>query len=333
MTKPEFRQASSQNLHALHQDVAKGLRKIAAHPVIREKFSADPFIKQFFTETVARYIIGKSMSEAADKFDVLSVKGYLAGVEFVGEEISDGGQVEQVVEENIRFLLHARGRPFSDGLQLGFDLSSVGMLISRELAMTNTARIAKVAAEQGATIMISMERSTQTDTILDAFHQLAPSHGNLGLTIQAYMHRTEVDLPKLIKTRRKIRLVKGVYDEHSSLTLPRGKELDVRYVECIEKLAEAGSRFAVATHDPAIIDMLNARGLLDAAEELEGLHGCNPSLFHTLNNEGHRCRITGVYGEEWLLHFLHRLAEHPPNALQALADFYNPDRVVFGADY
>lgn len=333
MTKAEFRGAQPEHMELRDQDVGKGLRKIAAHPVVREKFSADPFIKALFDAPVSRYILGRTQGEASDKFDALSEKGYLSGVEYVGEEIEDARQVEAVVSENIAFLMQARGRPFSEGLQIGFDLSSVGMLISSELAVANTAKIAAVAAAQGASVMISMERNTQTDHIIEAFLQLAPAHENIGLTMQSYMHRTSGDLPRVLKARRKIRLVKGVYDEHPSLALPRGDELNERYVQHAQMIADSGVPFAIATQDRSVIERLDAKGLLDAAKEMEGLHGCNPSLFQDLKERGHRCRITGVYGEEWLLHFLHRLAEHPQNALQALADFYSPDRVVFGAGY
>lgn len=312
---------------------AMGLRKLAAHPILREKFSKDDTIKRIFAAPASRYIIGSTIAEACRAFDILAEKGYRTGVEYVGEDISHEKQVCAVVAENIRFLTGSRGMSFAGNLQLGFDLSSVGLLVSRDLAVDNTRKIAGVAAAQGCSIMISMERTTLTDQILDIFYELAPHHENLGITVQAYLKRLPNDLPKLLKTGRKLRLVKGVYDEHISLALPRGTELDELYVEYASVMAAAGTTYSIATHDRSLIEKLRAKGLLNRATEIEALHGCNPDLYRGLKSEGLPCRITGVYGEEWFLHFLHRLAEHTPNILQAIADFYEPERVVFGKRY
>ncbi|MGX0978450.1 proline dehydrogenase [Roseovarius sp. MBR-51] len=333
MSKAEFRKNLSDVSETTRLNAAMGLRRLAANPVVRERFSGDAAIRNLFASPVSRYIVGGSIEEAAENFNVLNGKGYLIGAEHVGEEISDAVQVERVVEENIRFLKAAREHPFSEGLQLGFDLSSVGMLISRELAAENTAKIAEVAATQGATIMISMERTSHTDQILDIFKSLAASHKNLGITIQAYLKRTIGDLPDLIMTGRRIRLVKGVYDEHPTLALPRGSALDDQYMEIAAKLASSSTHFSIATHDSRLIQRLREEGLLEKALEVDALHGCNPDLQRALKDEGITSRVTGVYGEEWLLHFLHRLAEHTPNLLEAFADFYDPSRVVFGARY
>ena len=330
MTKDLVRELGLQDLH---RSVGTCLQKLAAISLVRDAFSGDSMVQTIFAAPVSRYIVGKAIPDACDNFDLLSGKGYRIGVEFVGEEISDEEQVEFVVQENIRFLTHARQRSFAQELQLGFDLSSVGMLIKPELAAANTARIAEVAAAQDASIVISMERTTHTGQILDVFHELAPQHANLGITVQAYLKRTTDDLPALLKTGRKIRLVKGVYDEHASLALPRGKELNERYVALASDMAAAGAKFSLATHDPLIVDLLAEHDVLQAADEIDALHGCNPDLHRTLKDRGLPCRITGVYGQEWLLHFLHRLAEHPPNLLQAVADYYDPKHVVIGERY
>ncbi|MEP1613723.1 MAG: proline dehydrogenase family protein [Roseobacter sp.] len=333
MTNAEIQTFGLANAGPIDQQVAKGLRKLAAHPVLREKFSQDDTIRQLFAAPVARYIIGKTIDDACQNFDALSEKGYRIGVEYVGEEITDEKQVEAVVTENLNFLKSASERPFAKTLQIGFDLSSVGLLISRELALKNTRKIAEFAAGQRCSILISMERSTHTDQIIDVFSELAPDNENLGLTVQAYLNRSRADLKKLTKLGRKIRLVKGVYDEHKSLALARGSELDERYVELASDLASGPAPFCIATHDEMLVRSLKDKGVLAKAQELEALHGCNPDLFRNMKSVGVPCRITGVYGDEWFLHFLHRLAEHTPNVLQALADYYKPDQVVFGERY
>jgi len=61
------------------------------------------------------------------------------------------------------------------------------------------------------------------------FRALAEAHDNVGLTLQAHLHRTAEDLDSLIGVGAKFRLVKGVYNEDPAVALPRGPQLDARY--------------------------------------------------------------------------------------------------------
>jgi proline dehydrogenase len=63
------------------------------------------------------------------------------------------------------------------------------------------------------------------------------------------------------------------------------------------------------------------------------LHGVRPDLLKRLREDGIPCRIYCVYGRNWWLHLLHRLAEHPPNVLVSLADLGDSDGVIFGTEY
>jgi hypothetical protein len=199
----------------------------------------------------------------------------------VGEEIADLDQISAVVDEYLQLLGHANNGDFGADLQIGFDLSNVGLLVSRDLALSNTARISTEAAKQGVSVVISMERSAFTDQILNLFSELAPDHYNLGITVQAQLNRTSHDLDMLLTLGRKIRLVKGVYNQHSSISLRRGNELDERYLSFAKRLSEGQATFAVATHDAVLVQKLKDYGIFDGDGELESLHGCNPSLLRS----------------------------------------------------
>jgi proline dehydrogenase len=209
----------------------------------------------------------------------------------------------------------------------------VGLLVSRELAVANTDRILRAAAAKGISVVISMERSRFVDQIIDVFGELAPDHANIGLTVQAHLHRTESDLDTVAKHGRKIRLVKGVYREDSGVALPRGPRLVTRYAELAAALLERGTPLACGTHDAAQLALLDRRGLLRQVTEIEMLHGAHPALLKRYRERGVPCRVSAVYGENWWLHFLHRLSEYPPNVLIALADMADPGRIRFGSEY
>jgi proline dehydrogenase len=307
----------------------RALRALAANPACRTAFAEpDALLRTLLAPAARRYVAAANADELLDRAATLEAKGYRVSVEAVGEEITDPGEIEDVVTGYIDLV-----RRSATPVQLGFDLSNVGLLLSAELALENTARILTAAAAHGSDVVISMERSGFVDAVLGVFTKLAEHHTNVGITVQAHLHRTAADLPAILATGAKIRLVKGVYVEPADIALPRGAELDARYLDVARQAIDAGARVALATHDAVLLARAAETGVLAGAAEIEMLHGVCPELLRAHHEAGHTCRVYLTYGENWWLHLLHRVAEHPPMAITALADLADPDRVVFGADY
>jgi proline dehydrogenase len=308
------------------------LKKLAATQSLRDAFVAGPLLADTLWPAASRYIVGRDRAELLAKLPVLADLGYRLGVEFVGEEVRDPEQIEQVVVE-YEALIDAADPDASSPVQLGFDLSSVGLLVSPELARDNTARLLKAAAGKNTGIVISMERSEFVDRILDVFDTLVREHDNLGITLQAHLHRTGSDIDRIAGLGGRVRLVKGVYREAADVALPRGPELDQRYVALVRRLVHYGIPVATATQDHQIYNLLDQAMMLVRVSEVEMLHGVRPDVLRGLRDCGLHARVTTVYGRNWWLHFLHRLAEYAPNVLVALADLDDPGRIHFGRDY
>ncbi|MEV6553266.1 proline dehydrogenase family protein [Streptomyces sp. NPDC051597] len=311
----------------------RGLKQLAADTRCRSAFVDDPLLASLLAPAARRYIVAADRAELFERLPLLEAKGYTTGVEFVGEEARDAGEVREVMTEYAALIDDHLSAGLDHPTQLGFDLSNVGSLISPQTAADNTAVLLRDAAPQGIGIIISMERSSLVDDILTVFKGLAEDHENVSLTMQAHLHRTEADLATVLPMGRKIRLVKGVYNEAPDVALPRGPELNDRYALLLERIVAHGNPVAVATHDAALLELLDQRGLLERVTEIEMLHGCRPPLLKSYRERGIPCRIATVYGQNWWLHFLHRLAEYPPAVMTALADLYEPERVRFGTEY
>ncbi|PWU28547.1 MULTISPECIES: proline dehydrogenase family protein [unclassified Pseudomonas] len=310
---------------------AAALKKLAMNQACREAFSKDSLFFKLFASAAQRYLLAANRDALLPKLNVLAEKGYALSVEYVGEENADSAVVQRFINEYLTSI-----QPFADaGLkpQLSFDLSAVGLALSQNTAYKNAAAIISAAAAHDMPVMISMERAASVDRILEVYGELAPVHANVGVTIQAYLHRTLDDLPKILHYGRKVRLVKGVYNEPEAVALPRGEALDQRYLGLLDMALGAGVPVSCATQDPALIPHILAKSRHSANIELEMLHGVQPTLLRQAREAGLPCRIYGVYGESWYLHFLHRLAESPEEILGALADFSDPSRVVFAAGY
>jgi len=310
-----------------------GLKMLAADPRCREAFLLMPLLQQILEVPASRYIVASSQQGLWKRLVLLADKRYRLGVEYAGEEVENPEEISKIVDEYLALVETAAAIDTGDPVQLGFDLSNVGLLRSKRLAHDNTARILAAAAGKGIRVVISMERSSFVEDIIDVFVKLAEAHENVALTLQAHLHRTESDLEKIVALGRKVRLVKGVYRESPEIALCRGPELDERYLRLLEYAVGRGVAVACATHDRNILLRADQRGLLAGVDEIEMLHGVRPALLKSYHDAGLNCRISSVYGMNWWLHFLHRLAEYPPMMLVALADLADPGRIRFGAEY
>ncbi|AHI64965.1 proline dehydrogenase family protein [Burkholderia thailandensis] len=312
---------------------AAALKGFAANPQYSQRFRQGTALREWLQVPASRYIVAGDAGTAVDRMRLLAGKGYEVGLEYVGENVTDRDEVRRIEAQYLQLIDLLPHGGLGRRTELNFDLSNVGLLIAPDLACEVTGRIVAAADEKGAFVTLSMERFPMVDDILSVFHRLAASHANIGITLQAYLHRTPDDLDAVLRTGRKIRLVKGVYDEIPERALPRSPALDDRYAELARRMTDAGIDRSFATQDPALIERLMRDGLLADGAEIEMLHGVQPTRLRDLRRDGVKCRVYGTFGDNWYLHFLHRLAEAPETVLQALADIHDPSRIVFGGEY
>ncbi|PHM62557.1 proline dehydrogenase family protein [Xenorhabdus ishibashii] len=304
----------------------KALKSLAADSFLRELFISSKVFQDFLRPAANRYIVGENYFELFERLQNLENIGYNTGIEFAGEEASSISEVTTIANEYLNLIDR-----IEDGIeskpQLGFDLSNLGSGISKEIAILNCEKICEKAIKKGISIIISMERSKWTDIILDIFFMLRKKFNNLGITLQAQLNRTDDDIKDVLKTGCKIRLVKGVYDESRKISLPRGSKLDKRYLEILINIANNNSIFAYATQDPKLVEMIREEGIHKKGEH-EMLHGVRPELIKSSRDFfAIKPRIACVYGYNWYLHFMHRLAESPENIYQAFNDIYLNGRI------
>lgn len=267
-----------------------------------------------------RYIAGETLEEAVASIRKLNQAGYVVTTDFMGESIRNEKEANQARDEFIAFAHAVEKEGLNSSVSL--DLSHIGMLVSRELALQNLDLICAAAEKAGQEVIISMEGTDRTDLILDIYRQALKTRTNLGITIQAYLHRTREDIQEVMQLPGSIRLVKGAYDTPPGLSIPRGDQLDEVYLDYARALLAADHKCAIASHHEKIhtevakyIDQYNPKNYL-----LERLLGICNEEFEWYRNKGYNCRIYVVYGKEWYLYLCNRWAEYPLNLFRGLAD-------------
>jgi len=160
------------------------------------------------------------------------------------------------------------------------------------------------------------------DVTLDLYRRALREFPNVGVCLQAYLHRTKEDLRKLLPQRPSIRLVKGAYMEPPETALPRKTDVDANYFALGKELLKAKKekaclRVAFATHDVRMIRRLSEQamqeGFSKADFEVQMLYGIQRGEQERLAAEGCTSIVLVAYGTFWYPWFVRRLAERPAN--------------------
>jgi proline dehydrogenase len=270
---------------------------------------------------------GETLTDCVETVKSLNQKGFAVTIDYMGESTRDVDMAQQATQEFLHVIQAIAKQNLDSSVSL--DLSHIGMVIDAELSYKNACILAKAAQKSGLEMMISMEGTDRTSLILEIHQRLCKTFDNVGITLQAYLHRTPSDLESVLQRPGKIRLVKGAYATPPDLAKPRGAELDRSYRQLLEKLLMSKHSCSIATHDPALLNpfpLEYAHQLIQEKEieldqiEFEMLKGVTPERLAAMRDYGYRTRVYLPYGQEWHLYLCNRLAEYPPNIYQAITD-------------
>ncbi|GIO67236.1 proline dehydrogenase family protein [Paenibacillus sp. FSL M7-1455] len=297
--------------------LADALKSVARRPDVKSFVEQTPWLYQLLRRAARQYVAGEERRDGLDAAGKLADMGYRTSLEYIGENTIDRAVCQAAAEELKTIIRELNGA----GDRVCFDLSHIGLSVDTDLAYRLLTELAEEALRVEAELLISMEESAKTDRILDVYRQAASRYPNIGITLQAHLHRTRQDLADLSHSPRRIRIVKGAFREPEGQALPRSAALNDRYLELVHDAIRQGHHVSIATHDEQIINEAIRRGWLDAGNaEFDMLYGFRPGLAAKLRAAGFPVRIYITYGQEWFLYLCHRIAEYPPHLYRAVAD-------------
>jgi proline dehydrogenase len=205
-------------------------------------------------------------------------------------------------------------------------MSSMGQDISRDLCLENVAGILDCAEAVGGFVRLDMEGSRLTQDTIEIFHELRKRHDNVGLVLQAMLHRTPDDVKEAVRRGDRIRLCKGAYREPASIALQDMAEIRKAYAACAYLLLDQGSYPAIATHDESLvtdtIDYARAQKIAASRFEFQMLYGLRRSRWEELVGAGYNVRIYVPFGTHWIPYFYRRLRERKENVAFVLRNLF-----------
>lgn len=308
------------------ENAADTLRAWALDEELKKHVMSTPSLAAAASKVARRYTAGDSVAEAIAVAGAAVARGHQASIEYAGESVrsAEVAHAEAGVFLELAAAIAQAGLPST----ISFDLSHLGLLVDPELSIGYVRQLAAATQDLGTVLMISAEGSDRTDLILDVYERLCAEIPRVGITLQARLHRTPGDLERVLALPGTIRLVKGAFLESESVAYPRGSaELTASYLQLAATIIDAGHAVNLATHDDELVDTLIAEfggALKSATVEFEMLLGLGTELLDRLHREGYLTREYVVFGGEWWLYVLNRIAEDPQRVVTALADLNRP---------
>jgi len=266
-----------------------------------------------------RFVAGETAEEAIEAGRRLHARRIKATFDLLGEDVLDREAAPRSAEANKRLL---RLIPPEVERNVSIKLSMMGLDISEDFCLELTAGILDVARQVGGFVRIDMEGSKHTQRTLDAFHKLRRDYDNVGIVLQAYLHRTEDDVREAVARGDRVRICKGAYKEPPEIAWTKMDDIRARYRRCAHLLLDGGHYPAIATHDEKLIrdaiGYARDHGIAKERYEFQMLYGLRPRRWGELVRDGHNVRIYVPYGTHWFPYFYRRLRERKENILFVL---------------
>ena len=275
---------------------------------------------KFVQNSLSRFMPGELLSDALEECKKLEYSEYGTIITYLGENVNLEEDTYQVVDHYKNALTVID--KISLNTLISVKLTQLGLDFDKNLCMENLNQLLKLAKNYNSIIWIDMEEYCYLEQTLEIFKKMSENYHNIGITLQAYLHRTTQDLDELLSYATNLRLVKGAYNENSSVAIKNKDDIDTNYMNLSKKMLSKdilnnGFKPSFATHDDRIIDFIineAERNLISSdTYEFNMLYGIRKKLQKEILESNQNIKILISYGEQWFPWYIRRIAENPKN--------------------
>jgi len=275
--------------------------------------------RRFFQRAVKRFMPGETLDAALDAAGQFGKAGLGSVLTELGEQVTNRAEAAAVRDHYLGVLEKIQRRKLP--AHVSVKLTHLGLEASREGCVQDVLKLAARAEQARSFLWIDMEESRYVDATLEVYRRAKSEWSNVGVCLQAYLHRTAKDLEGLLAIAPAIRLVKGAYNEPADVAFPKKSDVDENYRQLAERLlAEAGRQRAkpvFGTHDLPLIETIRKAAVAQRVDpsgyEFHMLYGIRAEEQRRLASMGAEVRVLISYGSAWFAWYMRRLAERPAN--------------------
>jgi proline dehydrogenase len=279
---------------------------------------------RFLTRLAKSFVAGETVEDAFKAVKKLNEKGIMATLDVLGESVKNREDSDKAVAAYLN-LLEAIPRAGVNS-HVSLKLTQMGLDIDDEYCFKNMVKILSRAKERNNFVRFDMEDSAHTQRTLNIFYRVREKFDNVGVVIQAYLHRSEKDIDDLNRAKAKVRLCKGAYKEPKDVAIKKMKMIRENFMKLAKKLFEGGVYPAIATHDDKLIqatkDYVAQHNISREDFEFQLLYGIRSKTQQKLAEEGYRVRVYVPFGTHWLPYFYRRLRERKENVFFVLKNLF-----------
>ncbi len=272
-----------------------------------------------------RFVAGETMDKAIKAVKKLNERNITATLDILGEDVHKKEDAERFAEYYINLLDAIEESGVDSNVSL--KLTMTGLRIDEKFCFENTEKIIKHAKKLNNFVRVDMEGSDVTDVTLDVFRKLYKKYPkNVGIVLQAMLHRCEDDVKEMNKLKARVRICKGAYKEPTDIAWKKMDDIRDNFMKMTKLLIEKGNYPGIATHDDkmiqATLDYVKENKIKNDKYEFQLLYGINRAAQEKLAEEGYNVRIYVPYGTHWFPYFYRRLRERKENVFFIVKHFF-----------
>jgi proline dehydrogenase len=287
----------------------------STNPYLAERLPRARFVQK----ATRRFMPGERLEDALAEARRLQDGGTATTITLLGENVATAADADAVAGHYLEALETIRSAGL--GTELSVKLTQLGLDQDVDATRQRLELLAR-GCDPGSLVWVDMEGSAYVDRTLDVFAGVREDHQNVGLCLQAYLHRTKADLERLLPLHPAIRLVKGAYREPPDVAFARKADVDQNFIRLTSVLMRARKegrvgRPVIGTHDSRMVGEANRMayelGLAKDTYEIAMLYGIRTAEQERLVRGGYGLRVLISYGSHWFPWYMRRLAERPAN--------------------
>ena len=277
-----------------------------------------PFLPKFLVKIVASpYIAGITDEEMLQNVEKLNRKGFKVAIDILGEHVKTENEAEEITKRYIRIYDEINKRNLLANISI--KLTHIGQDLGIDIVRNNLSKLVEAAKKNNNFLRLDMENVPYTSETIQLYKEMFNNYNQIGIVIQAYLHRSIDDIKALSNDKFNVRICKGIYVEDPHLVLNDYNDIRENYISLVKESLNNGSYVGIATHDEFLIDSLYSwileNNISKDRYEFQVLHGVPmQKKLKKLMEDGNIVRVYLPYGDNWYDYSVRRLKENPKMA-------------------
>ena len=277
-----------------------------------------PFLPKFLVKIVASpYIAGITDEEMLQNVEKLNRKGFKVAIDILGEHVKTENEAEEITKRYSRIYDEINKRNLLANISI--KLTHIGQDLGIDIVRNNLSKIVEAAKKNNNFLRLDMENVPYTSETIQLYKEMFNNYNQIGIVIQAYLHRSIDDIKALSNDKFNVRICKGIYVEDPHLVLNDYDDIRENYISLVKESLNNGSYVGIATHDEFLIDSLYSwileNNISKDRYEFQVLHGVPmQKKLKKLMEDGNTVRVYLPYGDNWYDYSVRRLKENPKMA-------------------